>query len=365
MAVAPAIFTVPRWSLPIPPLDRLPTCGVRMIGFADILSMPPPKNSRRKRPLTFSVATYCRRECPGMLAISCNGKKPGTAIVWALHPTSGNANSQTVAGTLQAFKADDLRQALWTSNHDPRGNDDLGDFAKFCTPVIANGKVYVATFSQQLVVYGLLSEGQASSLGSWSQEDIPLQSSDNRTFQVEGTASLSCQRFTILGAGVDIWGVSDAFHYVYQNITTESLTLTARIVSILRTDEWAKAGIMIRASLDADSTHAMMAITPDHGAAFQYRPAKGAQSIHVPFASMIQAPYWVRLVRTALGGSFQFTGLVSVNGADWVEVGSTSPIDMPIPALAGMSVTAHADPPHDNRLQDLCTAVIDKVTLAT
>ena len=299
----------------------------------------------------------------GMLAISCNGQKPGTAIVWALHPTSGNANAQSVAGTLQAFKADDLRQALWTSNHDPRGIDDLGDFAKFCTPVIANGKVYIATFSQQLVVYGLLSEGQASSLGGWLQEDIPLQSSGNGTFRVEGTASLSCQRFTILGAGVDIWGVADAFHYVYQNITTESLTLTARIVSILRTDEWAKAGVMIRASLDADSTHAMMAITPDHGAAFQYRPAKGAQSIHVPFAGAIQAPYWVRVVRTPRGGSFQFTGLVSVNGADWVEVGSTNSIDMPTPALAGMSVTAHADPPHDNRLQDLCTAVIDKVSL--
>jgi hypothetical protein len=159
--------------------------------------------------------------------------------------------------------------------------------------------------------------------------------------------------------------VSDAFHYVYQNITTESLTLTARIVSILRTDEWAKAGVMIRASLDADSTHAMMAITPDHGAAFQYRPAKGAQSIHVPFAGAIQAPYWVRVVRTPRGDSFQFTGLVSVNGADWVEVGSTNSMDMPTSALAGMSVTAHADPPHDTRLQDLCTAVIDKVSLAT
>jgi hypothetical protein len=38
-------------------------------------------------------------------------------------------------------------------------------------------------------------------------------------------------------------------------------------------------------------------------------------------------------------------------------------MDMPTPALAGMSVTAHADPPHDNRLQDLSTAVIDKVSL--
>src|SRR5205807_7043229 len=113
----------------------------------------------------------------GMLAISCNGKKPRTAIVWALHPTAGDANVQTVAGTLQAFKADDLRHAIWTSNHDPRGTDDLGDFAKFCTPVTANGKVYVATFSQQLAVYGLLSERQDPPIGKWLQEDIPVQSS--------------------------------------------------------------------------------------------------------------------------------------------------------------------------------------------
>jgi hypothetical protein len=300
----------------------------------------------------------------GMLAVSCNGTKPGAAIVWALHPAAGNANTQTVAGTLQAFKADDLRQAIWTSNHDPRGSDDLGDFAKFCPPVIANGKVYVATFSQQLVVYGLLSEKQGSPIGKWLQEDIPVQSSGDRTFQVEGTASFSCRRFTVLGAGVDIWGTSDAFHYVYQNISGV-LTMTARILSILRTNEWAKAGVMIRATLDADSAHAMMVITPDHSAAFQYRPTKGVQSVNVGFTAPVKAPYWVRLVRAARGGSFQFTGFVSADGTDWVQVGSTDSIGMPPAALAGMAVTAHADPLHDNRLQDLCTAVFDKVSLAT
>src|SRR5262249_41573191 len=156
--------------------------------------------------------------------------------------------------------------------------------------------------------YGLLSERQDSPIGKWLQEDIPVQSSRDRTFQVEGTASLSCQRFTILGAGVDIWDTSHAFHYVYQNITTGSLTMTRRIVSILRTDGWAKAGVMIRATLDADSAHAMMVITPDHGAAFQYRPTKGGQSIHIPFAAGVKAPYWVRLVRSQQGDSFQFTG---------------------------------------------------------
>jgi hypothetical protein len=88
-----------------------------------------------------------------------NGNTAGSAIVWTLHPTAGNANHATVAGTLQAYKADDLTEPLWSSNHDPRGIDDLGDFAKFCPPVVANGRVYVATFSQQLVVYGLLLAG--------------------------------------------------------------------------------------------------------------------------------------------------------------------------------------------------------------
>jgi hypothetical protein len=34
--------------------------------------------------------------------------------------------------------------------------DRLGAFAKFVAPTIANGRVYVPTFSNQLAVYGLL-----------------------------------------------------------------------------------------------------------------------------------------------------------------------------------------------------------------
>ena len=31
----------------------------------------------------------------------------------------------------------------------------LGNFAKYATPVVANGKVYVATFSNKVIQYGL------------------------------------------------------------------------------------------------------------------------------------------------------------------------------------------------------------------
>jgi hypothetical protein len=36
------------------------------------------------------------------------------------------------------------------------GPDALGTFAKFATPTVAGGKVYVPTFSNAVAVYGLL-----------------------------------------------------------------------------------------------------------------------------------------------------------------------------------------------------------------
>jgi hypothetical protein len=300
----------------------------------------------------------------GMLTVSSNGSTAGSAIVWTLHPTAGNANHATVAGTLQAYKADDLTEPLWSSNHDPRGSDDLGDFAKFCPPVVANGRVYVATFSRQLVAYGLLSEGLDSPIGDWLQEDIPVQGPGDRTFRVEGTASFSCNRITILGTGSDIWGVEDAFHYVYRPVSANRVEISARVMSVDDTDDWAKAGVMVRETLDANSAHAMVVLTPTtkNGAAFQYRPMKGAITIHVPFPTPLLPPFWVRVVRTLVNGAFEFSGFVSANGVAWQQIGAAVKVAMAQNAFVGMAVTAHVNP---HALQDLCTAVIDRVTFTT
>ncbi|HZP83263.1 MAG TPA: chitobiase/beta-hexosaminidase C-terminal domain-containing protein, partial [Chthonomonadaceae bacterium] len=102
----------------------------------------------------FRSAMYAPRGMPGgMLAISANGSTAGTGILWASLPFSGDANMQTQPGLLRAFDASTLTE-LWNSRQNA-ARDDLGNFAKFCCPTIANGKVYLATFSNQLVVYGL------------------------------------------------------------------------------------------------------------------------------------------------------------------------------------------------------------------
>ena len=66
--------------------------------------------------------------------------------------------NQTVLGTLRHSTPSNLNNELWNSDMDAEEADRVGSFAKFCPPVVANGKVYLATFSRELVVYGLLSE---------------------------------------------------------------------------------------------------------------------------------------------------------------------------------------------------------------
>lgn len=85
------------------------------------------------------------------MAISANGNAPHSAILW-ITTTAGNDHNGP--GTLHALSATDLANELWNSDMNS-SRDGLGDLAKFTSPTIANGKVYVPTFSNRLVVYGL------------------------------------------------------------------------------------------------------------------------------------------------------------------------------------------------------------------
>jgi hypothetical protein len=93
----------------------------------------------------------------GRLVVSSNGTMPNTGVIWGAYPTQGNANAAIVDGALVAYDATavvngKLRQ-LFHSDTNPANK--LGKFAKYATPVVANGKVYVATFSNKVVQYGL------------------------------------------------------------------------------------------------------------------------------------------------------------------------------------------------------------------
>ncbi len=102
----------------------------------------------------------------GALSLSADGNKAGTGIIWASHPhdqdakdSNGNvmdANQHIVRGILRAYDASNLSKELWNSQlasddgTDAR-SDSIGNFAKFCPPTVANGKVYLASFGRNPV----------------------------------------------------------------------------------------------------------------------------------------------------------------------------------------------------------------------
>jgi MYXO-CTERM domain-containing protein len=112
-----------------------------------------PASSRFTTPATAVSSVLPPLGMPGqMLSISSNGSNAGTGIVWSTGPRTGDANQAVVPGILRAYDAETLA-LLWDSSLPA---DDTQNFAKFSPPIVANGKVYVASFSNRLSVYGLL-----------------------------------------------------------------------------------------------------------------------------------------------------------------------------------------------------------------
>lgn len=87
------------------------------------------------------------------LSVSSNGSDDASAILWASHAATGDANQSVRPGILHAFAAGDITRELWNSSQ--VAADNPGNYAKFSCPTIANGKVYLASFSNVLNVYGL------------------------------------------------------------------------------------------------------------------------------------------------------------------------------------------------------------------
>jgi hypothetical protein len=88
-----------------------------------------------------------------MLSVSSNGNIDSTAILWSSAPVNCDGENYNCPGILRAIDASDVTKELWNSGI--FSTDNPGNFAKFSSPTVANGKVYLGTFSNQLIVYGL------------------------------------------------------------------------------------------------------------------------------------------------------------------------------------------------------------------
>ena len=123
----------------------------------------------------------------GMLSLSASGSTAGTGILWATLSRAGDANHTPQPGILRAYDAANVTRELWNSQQNA-ARDTLGNFAKFTPPTVANGKVFVASLSNKLVVYGLIGPAAgnlAPVVGAGVDQTLPSPSTTTLT----GTAT--------------------------------------------------------------------------------------------------------------------------------------------------------------------------------
>jgi hypothetical protein len=233
------------------------------------------------------------------------------------------------------------------------------------------------SYTEETIVHGgrqsmpLSYDNNKTGYSKYSETELTL--TDTRDWTDENVAELSiwfrgypastgsfvespAGTYTMTASGADIWLVNnveaDEFHFAYKMLNGAG-SIIARVDSVQNTNEWAKAGVMIRESLDPDSAHAFACVTPSYGVAMQYRPSTGGTSVNFNQTG-VAAPYWVKLERSISG---LFTVSQSANGTSWQPVTGSTPQTIPMATnvYIGLALTAH-----DAALT--CQAVFSNVT---
>src|SRR6266851_1065340 len=175
------------------------------------------------------------------------------------------------------------------------------------------------------------------------------QSTDVGSPLMAGTAdyAASNKTFYIDGAGADIAGTNDQFHYVYQTLNGDG-TIVARVRYQTESSPWTKAGVMIKQSTTAGSSYVDALVTPDvspstpningvgctpngclsplnpitpavgNGVRMQYNFTGSKTATNL--AGYSSPNKWLKLQRT--GNTF--TSWESTDGNTWTQIGSTS-----------------------------------------
>ncbi len=222
----------------------------------------------------------------------------------------------------------------------------------------ANGSIvgYLdAPFAEGAIVHG----GKQSmpldynNLNSPFYSEIELEFSPQQDWTLHGVNTLSLWfhgnpprftetepgRYTVSTISGDVWFAEDNFRFVYKRLNGDG-SITAKVNAITNsTTTWAKAGVMIRETLDPASTYAFMFPTPDGKRAFQSRSLTGANAVSVHSnPAAVTFPVWVKVERK---GS-QFTASYSQDGKTWTAQPTNETVDGGAnPQIIGMASSVY------------------------
>ena len=163
------------------------------------------------------------------------------------------------------------------------------------------------------------------------------------------TEILSNGTITIVGSGHDIWDAADGFRYVYMPISGD-FEAFVQVTFFERTTEWAKAGLMARQSVDADSKNALSTAAagkvtvppvPNLGVQLTWRLDKGGKGAELDYWDLggpkgFVDGEWIRLKRAGNNYSASWCK----DGKTWVKDYASIAVTMTDPILIGLAVVS-------------------------
>ncbi len=159
-----------------------------------------------------------------------------------------------------------------------------------------------------------------------------------------GFVELAANHILMNGMGTDIFNAADEGRFVYKQLTGNG-TLIARVDRLDAIEEWSKAGVMIRQSLDAGSSFAMAVLGANQGMRIQYRLTAGgtAASDTTPATveqKAVRAPVWLKIER--IGTAFNAYYATTAAPTTWIASPlNPQTITMTDPVYIGLGVTSH------------------------
>lgn len=155
--------------------------------------------------------------------------------------------------------------------------------------------------------------------------------------------------FTVKGGGSDIWNASDSFHYAY-TAAADDVEIVAHVSEFSTSDEWAKAGIMLRNALQDNAPHVFICTTNGQGNnQFIRRKTSGTTSV----STRSEAVSWLKLIKK----DQWVATYVSADGENWEQVGSAVELLTLQMPYVGFAVCGHGS--------GMATAVFDNVKVTT
>ncbi len=259
---------------------------------------------------------------------------PGKGFAFQRRPTSGGTSVHTAAGTGTA--------PAWL-RLERRGQSVVASLSMNGTTWSTVGEATI-TLGTTAYVGVAVSSHRSGVLASAVFESIDVtlppalpagwNAGDIGAVGTAGDATGNAGAFTVRGAGADVWGAADAFHFVHRTLAGDG-EIVARVFSIQNINVWTKAGVMIRQSLRPGSPHAYLMVTPGKGIAFQRRTVADGASVHA-YGGTGTAPRWLRLVRHGQ----LITASQSLDNVNWTVVG-TETLAASGPMYIGLAVSSH------------------------